>query len=85
MAIVTKKIKLAGKEIVVSEVPAVDSKEFFNEYKLEDGAEIRVKSVATSIMRIEGEYAPDGKPLYMVLCGQVVSVGSVPEDLLKKG
>lgn len=84
MALEKKKLKLAGKEIDVTEVPATESKEFFNIYKLEDGAELKVKSVATSIMRIEGERNPDGNPIYLVLSGNVVSVMHGPEEPAKK-
>ncbi len=79
MPLEKKKLKLAGKEIDVVAVPAAESKEYFNEYKLEDGAELRVKSVATSILRIEGERNPDGTPIYIVLTGTVVSVVHGPD------
>jgi hypothetical protein len=84
MALHKKTIKLAGKEIEVTEVPATESREGFNEYKLEDGSEIRVKNVAISILRIDGEYNPDGTPLYVVGTGTVVSVAKAPADLCKK-
>jgi len=84
MALQKKKLKLAGKEIDVTEVPAIESKELFNEYKLEDGAELKVKNVATSIMRIEGDQNPDGTPIYIVLTGNVVSVVRGPEESARK-
>jgi CRISPR/Cas system endoribonuclease Cas6 (RAMP superfamily) len=84
MALQKKTIKLAGNEIQVTDIPAVESKEFFNEYKLEDGSEIRVKTVATSILRIDGEYNPDGTPLYVVLTAPVVSVAQAPKELSRK-
>jgi hypothetical protein len=79
-----KKLKLGGKEIDVVEIPVTDSKEFFNEYKLEDGAQIRVKSVATSVLRLEGERNPDGTPIYLVLSGNVVNVMTGPDTREKK-
>jgi hypothetical protein len=84
MALQKKKLTLAGKSIDVVEVPAIESREFFNEYTLEDGSKIKVKNVATSIMRVEGERNPDGTPIYLVLVGNVVSVVHGPEGLEEK-
>ncbi len=72
-----KKLPIFGTEIEVSSVPIVKATEFFNEYELEDGSVLKVKSVATSILRIEGQFNPaDGKPIYLVLTSPVVTVES---------
>ena len=67
-------LPLFGKEIEVSEVPIAKATEFFNEYELEDGSVIKVKSVATSIMRVNDQTTPDGQPIYLVLTSPNVSV-----------
>ena len=76
-----KKLTLFGLQIDVSDVPIVKAQEHFNQYVLEDGSVLRVKSVATSMMRVEGQYLPDGSPIYVVLTSPAVSVES---SLLKK-
>ncbi|MGD0694532.1 MAG: hypothetical protein ABSB82_06720 [Terriglobia bacterium] len=73
-----KKLPLFGHEVEVADVPIKKASEYFNEYELEDGSVLRVKSVATSILRIEGQFTPepDSKPIYIVLTGPVVRVVS---------
>lgn len=60
----------------VSEVPVIKATEGFNEYELEDGSVLKVKSAAASIMRVEGQFLPDGKPVYIVFTAPVVRVES---------
>jgi hypothetical protein len=76
MAEVKKKLPVFGFEVDVSEVPIVKATEEFNEYVLEDGSVLKVKSVATSIMRVEGQFLPDGKPVYIVVTSPAVRVDS---------
>jgi len=76
-----KKFPMFGFEIDVAEVPIVKTDERLNTYVLEDGSVLRVKSVATSVLRIEGQYLPDGSPIYIVMATPVTSVES---SVLKK-
>src|ERR1700683_5399043 len=70
-----KKLTIFGAEIEVSKVPIRKATEFFNEYELEDGSVLRVKNVATSILRIEGQFNPaSAEPIYLVLTSPAVSV-----------
>jgi len=71
-----KRIPLFGLEVDVADVPIKKATEYFNEYELEDGSVLKVKNVATSMLRIEGQFTPDGKPVYIVLTGPVVNVVS---------
>jgi hypothetical protein len=71
-----KKLSILGLQIDVSDVPIVKAQEYFNQYVLEDGTVLRVKSVATSMMRVEGQFLPDGSPIYIVLTSPAVSVES---------
>jgi hypothetical protein len=72
-----KKIPILGLELEVSSVPIRRATEFFNEYELEDGSVLKVKNVATSVLRVDGQFNPvDGKPVYLVLTAPVVSVES---------
>jgi len=73
-----KTIKLFGHDIPVTDVPVVEGEERFVQYKLEDGSVLKVKNVATSVLRVDGEYLPDGNPVYLVLSTPAVSVVSSP-------
>ncbi|MGC8500940.1 MAG: hypothetical protein ACP5OS_07185 [Leptospirillia bacterium] len=77
------KIPLFGHEVEAVEVPISKSTESHNEYELADGSTIRLKVVATSVLRLVGQYNPDGDPLYLVKNGQVVTVVEVPKNLRK--
>jgi hypothetical protein len=70
-----RKIPLFGKEVDVADVPITRATENFSEYELEDGSMLRVKSVVTSILRVEGQFNPvDGSPVYLVLTNPVTTV-----------
>lgn len=78
MAETKRKLPLFGLEIDVSDVPIVKAEEFFNQYVLEDGSVLRVKSVATAAFRVDGQSLPDGSPVYIVVTTPAVSVESSP-------
>jgi hypothetical protein len=75
MAEEMKKVPMFGHDIEVADVPIKKATEFFNEYELEDGSVLRVKSVATAIYRIEGQFVQD-RPVYLVLTSPAVNVTS---------
>jgi hypothetical protein len=84
MAETKKVLKMFGKDVVVSDVPIKSvPNEMFADYELEDGSKLKVKFVATSFMRIDGEYTPDGKPVYIALSTPVINVLSAPQALLR--
>jgi hypothetical protein len=62
-----KTIEIFGHPTEVAEVPIVSAVEPFALYQLEDGSTLRVKAVATSILRINDQFTTDGKPIYLVL------------------
>jgi hypothetical protein len=65
---------ILGKAMEVSDVPFTSSREPFSEYELEDGSVLKVRNVATSILRIQGQFTPDGRPIYIVLTTPAVKV-----------
>ncbi len=69
-----------GTEVEGTEVSVQQSSEPWSEYLLEDGSVIRVKQVLTQAVRIDGEYDPEGNPLYVVQ-GTAVMVVSASEKL----
>jgi hypothetical protein len=78
MAEIKKKLNVFGHEVDVTEVPIVELVEYFNQYKLEDGTVLKVKGVATTAVRVDGQYLPDGSPIYIVYMNPVTSVQSSP-------
>jgi hypothetical protein len=80
MAETKRKITIFGNEVPVTEVPIVEGgqDELFLQYKLEDGTVLKVKSVATSALRVDNQFLPDGRPIYIVLTNPVVSVLNSP-------
>lgn len=63
------------------EVAVRESTERWSEITLEDGSVLRLKPTVLSAVRIEGQYDPDGNPLYALKAGQVLTVYSAPENL----
>jgi hypothetical protein len=55
-------------------------KEQWSTYILHDGTSLKVKAVVTEVARLEGIYAPNGDPVYMIQASQIMHV-SAPESL----
>ena len=58
------------------------SQEHWNQYLLDDGTVLKLKVVATEILRMDDQYDQEGNPIYVVKSTNVVSV-IVPEGLKK--
>jgi hypothetical protein len=70
----TRRISFAGTEIEVEDVNVVSSREDFNEYVLEDGRIVKVKSVLTTLAKVVGAESTDGKPVFIVTVSPVILV-----------
>lgn len=64
-------------------VGVTQTHENFNEYMLEDGSVLKMKTVMSEVLRDEGAFDPDGNPVYYVKSQQVLSVDA-PDRLRKK-
>ncbi len=78
MAETKKKLPIFGLEVDVSDVPVVKADEAVGKYTLEDGTALKVRYVVTSALRVDGQYLPDGSPIYIVVASPVASVESSP-------
>ncbi len=59
--------------------------EYWNEYMVDDGSIIKIKLVATEIVKLDNMHDPNtGDPVYVVLSMNVVSV-QAPEHLKEQG
>lgn len=66
------------------EVDWDSEKEHWNEYKLKDGATLKVKLILKGVRRAKDQHTPDGSPIYAVQSMNVVRVSDVPKKLRKK-
>ena len=67
------KVPYQGRQVEGKPVDFLTRKEDFNEYQLADGKILRMKMVVTRIIRLEGETAPDGTPIYLIQSQNVVA------------
>ena len=77
------KVPWQGREVDTLSIPFKSIKEDWNEYDLEDGTTLRMKAVVSDIVRVDGQFDPEGNPLYLVKAGNMVVVNS-PDNLKKK-
>jgi hypothetical protein len=59
------------------------SAEHWNEYLVDDGSVIKIKLVATEILRLDDQYDVQGNPVYLVQSQNVMAVNS-PENLRRE-
>ena len=80
-----KKLKLPNGEDVEATVLSFQAGgENWNEYLVDDGTVIRVKLVATEVLRLDGHYDAQNNPVYLLQSTNVMAVSS-PEKLKRKG
>ncbi len=79
----TMKVTFQGKEFDATPVEANQTSEYWNQYLLDDGSVLKLKTVVTQIIRLIGEYDSDGNPIYVAKSGNIVTV-TAPEHLKKK-
>jgi hypothetical protein len=63
----TREMNILGVSRKVTDVPISKATEFFNDYELADGSVLRVKSVVTAVLRVEGQFNSEGRPIYLVV------------------
>jgi hypothetical protein len=78
-----RKINLGDREYTAEEVPFEAEREGWNNYVLQDGTALKLKTVLAEVLRVEGAWAPNGDPLYLVNASNVV-VTNAPEHLKRK-
>ena len=65
------------------EIDFSEEKEFWNEYKLEDGTTLKVKLVLRGVKRLN-RHEPDGTPVYVINSMNVVRAVNVPLEIKAK-
>ncbi len=80
-----RKLKLpTGQEVDATVLSFQPGGEHWNEYLVDDGTVIRVKFVATEVLRLDGQYDAQDNPVYLVQSTNVMAVSS-PDKLKRKG
>jgi hypothetical protein len=79
-----RKIKIGNNEVMAEEIEfEVPDGEKWNKYILHDGTELRLKAIVAEIFRVDGQYAPNGDPMYSVNA-QIIVNTNAPDNLKKK-
>jgi len=80
-----KKMKLPnGQEVDATILSFQAAGEHWNEYLVDDGTVIRVKVVATEVLRLDEQYDAQDNPIYLLQSTNVMAVSS-PDKLKRKG
>jgi len=70
-----------GKEYDATVVPFQNAREHWNEYLLDDGTVLKMKPVATEVLRVDGVLDAEGNPVYMVKSQNILVVSAPRIDL----
>ena len=71
-----QKVRIGDEDVDALEMPYQNIAEHWNEYLLNDGSVLRLKSVVTSILKLVNRYDVEGNPQYLVKSAQIVSVSA---------
>ena len=65
-----------------TEIEMLEAKERWSEYRLADGTTLRLKPVMIGIFRADGQYTPDGEPIYNMKSTLIADVRA-PNTLMR--
>jgi hypothetical protein len=74
----------SGTTATGTEVAVTESTERWSEFTLADGSVLRAKLTMASAVRIDGQFDPEGNPLYAAKGQPITAVVSVPQELKQK-
>jgi hypothetical protein len=77
------KINFGGEEVEATLIEINQAGEQWNQYLLDDGTIIKMKLVATKVLRVDDKYDKEGNPVYFVQSTNVISVAA-PDNLRRK-
>lgn len=72
-----------GRQVEATSVKFKSIREEWNEYDLEDGSTVRMKTVVSDVVCIPNEYDNENNPVYIIKSSNIVVVDS-PDHLKKK-
>ena len=77
------KINFGGEEVEAVPMDINQTNEYWNQYLLDDGTVVKIKLVATKVLRVDNKYDNEGNPLYVIQSTNITSVNA-PDNLKKK-
>lgn len=77
------KVNFGGEEVEALAIDVNQTNEYWNQYMLDDGTVIKMKLVATKVLRVDNKYDNEGNPLYIIQSTNITSVNA-PDNLKKK-
>lgn len=77
------KINLGQEQVYATPVEINQANESWNQYLLDDGSALKIKLVATRVLRVDDRFDNEGNPLYFVQSTNVLSVNA-PVNLKRK-
>jgi hypothetical protein len=80
-----RKIRLVqnGPEKDAQLIEIQQADEHWNQYLLSDQTVVKMKLIATEVWRVDGEWDPEGNPIYLIKSSNVVTVNPT-EELRRK-
>ena len=72
-----------GRKVEGTEVSFDIIRQNWNEYTLNDGTTIKLQTITTSIVRIDGEYSNQGDPIYVISTQNIVTASNIPDHMRK--
>lgn len=81
---VKAQLQPSGQMVDATEVPVEESTERWSEIRLEDGTTLRIKMTVLSAIRLDGNFDPEGNPIYQIKGSPAVAVINVPAELKRK-
>jgi hypothetical protein len=73
-----------GKTVTGTVIEVDETIERASEIRLADGTRLRLKSAVITAIRIDGEYTPEGDPVYVLNAAPVMTIIEAPANLKKK-
>ena len=77
-----KTVEFQGRQVKGRSVDFESTGENWNQYKLEDGSVLKIKTVLMEVMRLD-HYSDNGDPTYQFVAQQIVAV-QVADNLKRK-
>lgn len=74
------KVKFGDEFVTATDVPIEETTERWTEIKLKDGAILRMKTVISSVSRIDDKTDQNGNPVYAVSSTNVIAIVSGPTE-----
>jgi len=76
-------VNFQGQQVEAEVIEFEPDREQWSTYILSDGTSIKIKPVVAEILRVNGQFGPNGDPIYMVQAQQILHV-SAPDNLRKQ-